>query len=321
MTTAWGLPRSSDGPSIRRQITRASVGTLTVVAIVAALVAAYAFGAGPAVSLWWRVAGDADIVLADGVALSDTPVSASVPVVEPRTFSLVGDLAVLSAPLGGAGRIASTRAELVELAPWYAPGPGDLAQSLDAPVAVLGTGVLALDPSEDGAPGWILFRGGPDAPVAATPAARERLMRDIQRAWGIGGSLPGDAVVEFVHADGASAGNATYTANVVPAGCRECRVTTSDLFLFDSSGRLLIASVGTVRLVGSRTQQMTSPAQAFDDLRHHRGDPYLEVSGAAVHSARLTAGDIAGAWPLPYWEFFDADGGWVATVPADPAYL
>lgn len=313
MSMAWGAPHLTDGPSVRHQVVRATVGTFTVVAVVAALIAAFVYGAGPAASLWWRIAGDPAVTLADAVVLSDVPPTTTVPVVAARVWSLDQDLAALSAPLGGGdASVVTSSEELAALAPYFASGSGLPDQRLAEPVAVLPSGVLTVVPAFEGWNGHVAFHGGPSAPVAVTQQAQAALALELVTTWGLG-DLEGTgfaarAVLSPRSAQEPSDGSASYGIEITGTSCVECVITSYDQVSFDAQGRLTFAVVETGQVTGTAPVEVPSAAQAFDDLRHHRGEAYLGDPTVPVVEARLSVAETGTPNSVPQWLFYDASG-------------
>jgi hypothetical protein len=309
---AWGAPHLTDGPSVRRQIVRATVGTLSVVAVVAVAALAYVYGAGPAVSVWWRVAGDSAVTLGEGVVLADVPPTTTAPVVSTRGWALDHDLAALAAPLGGGGRVVTLQSQLDALAPYYGIGPGIPAEVLEQPVAVLPGGVLRVDPAIDGWNGLVAFHGGPDAPVVATEEARSAFVLALVKAWGIGDlrgtGFEARVVPSMWSSSTPDDGSFSYGIEITGTACPDCVITSYDRVSFDAQGRLTSALIASARVTGSSPVVVPSAAQAFDDLRHHRSGGYVGEVTSPFVGAQLALGETGTPYSVPQWLFYDASG-------------
>jgi hypothetical protein len=317
---AWGAPHLTDGPSVRRQIVRATVGTLTVIAVIGGLVALVVNGARPAAAVWWSAFGDRDVFLGDGVVLSDRAPVTSVPLITARSWELSRDLATVAAPLCGGGVPVTSTAELRRLAPWFEVGDG-MDGSLAAPTAVLPAGVLQLSPSVLGAATGVRFMGGPDAPVASTPAQREALVLALEKAWGVGSSAGARlTVAPYVWPTPTDRG-ATYGVRVGLAECPMCDIQTYDNVTFGADGRLMRAQFVAAEVTGSRPQQLLGAGQVFDDVRRHREDWYVETGGNPITAARLLVADVFTPEGIVLWQYELSDGAVVAIYPADPAFI
>ena len=295
-------------PSVGRQVTRASMGTVAVLVALALGYALVVAGWPHAVSAWWRVAGDSSASLADGVALDTAAPRAVAPVRAPATLSFGRDAAALAAPLGG-GRLipVASRAQVEAVAPYGLDALGARSDSdLRGSTVVLAAGLLTFDAAFPGGeyPGAIRFSGGPHAPVATTAAQQQALVARLVAAWS---SAVGSTEVTAVRARRVGDGDRpVWTADLRLRGCSACVVTGLTIASFESDGRLLYASMPTVAITGTRPIEAASAASAFDDAVHHRGDAWV-AADAPVTQASLVVGDLGADQPAR-WEFTAADG-------------
>lgn len=317
MSTALGTPHA--GPGVARQIVRAAVGTLTVVAVLVGATALVVNGARPAAGMWWSVVGDRDVFVGEGVVLPETAPVTSVPAMTARAWSLADDLAAITAPLGGSAQLVSTRAQLAAAAPWFEEGDGLDARPLQAPTAVLPAGVLRLMPGVMGPTSTVLFAGGPDAPVATTAEAQKALVVELEKAWGVGGS--GGLLVTPYRWDTESDLSSLYSVRLTLPDCSICDVVTYDNVAFDADGRLMRAQFYAMEITGARPLELLGAAQVFEDIRHHRGDWYVETGGNPIMGARLQVADVTVPEGIVTWQFEDGNGSVVAMYPADPEFI
>lgn len=317
MSMAWGAPHLSDHPSVTRQIVRATVGTFTVLAVLGALLAAYLYGGGPATSLWWRIAGDSDVVLADGVVLPDAPPAAVTPTMTVSSTTMSAGLDALAAPFGGDPVVVTTSAEMRTLAPYLDPSMWGDRATLVVPLAVTPSGVLRIEPATDGLAGSVRLWASPEAPVAVTAAEQSALVARLSDAvLAAGGSTV--AVTSLPTRVPTSGAGALWTVELGLPGCDVCRVSTWDVVTFDSSGRLTNASLTLAAITGLTPITVPSAQQAFDDARHHRGDAGVWMQGAPVGTATLTVADLGSFQPFTMWNLVDTSGLAVGQVPVAP---
>jgi hypothetical protein len=313
VSTALGPAPLVDGPSITRQVVRASVGTLTVVAILAGLLAAAVYGRDAAVMLWWRVAGDSAVTVADGASFSETPPAAVTPTIVASSPSLD----TLAAAFGGDAVVVTTAAELRARAPYAPEGlTGDRAD-LVVPLAVTPAGVLRIEPGVDAMAGSVRLWAGPDAPVAVSEDEQSALIARLSRAVLAAGGTTVEVVPVPTRVPTSGPGS-LWTVELGLPGCDVCRVSTWDVVTFDGDSRLTNASLTLAAITGLAPVEAPSAAQALDDARHHRGDASVWMDGAPVGSATLTVGDLGSMQPYTMWNLVDTRGTVVAQVPVLP---
>lgn len=314
MSAALGPSQIASGPSLTRQIVRPTVITLSIVLLGALIYSAAVNGQAFVSSVWWRIAGDPSVVLADGAPLSTTPPQAVTPVLVDRPVSLVGDLDALAAPLGGTAVVLPADVDLLSQAPWANPSLARADGTLARPLALLPTGLLRVDDNPGPIPAAVHFWGGPDAPVAATAVEQKALVARLGEAYAslAGGRVPLTAVPSAMPTEGGAMWQLGYSL----PGCAECRISTYDLVTFDAQGRLVSASLSLVGVERTEPLAVSSPLQAFEDARHHVGDGFAAGWGGPVTSATLTVADIEVPQQQPYWTLLDAGGYPVAQTPA-----
>lgn len=317
MSMAWGAPHLSDSPSVARQVVRATVGTFSVLAVLGALLAAYLYGGGAASALWWRVAGDADVVLADGVVLPDAPPAAVTPTMSVSTATLATGLDALAAPFGGDPVVVTTSAEARALAPYLDPSMWGDRATLVVPLAVTPAGVLRIEPATDGMAGSVRLWAGPEAPVAVTAAEQSALVARLSEGV-LAASGSTVAVTSLPTLVPTSGSGALWTVELGLPGCDVCRVSTWDVVTFDRNGRLTNASLTLAAITGLAPITVPSAQQAFDDARHHRGDASVWMQGAPVGAATLTVADLGSLQPFTMWNLVDTSGQAVGQVPVPP---
>ena len=314
VSTALGSAPVVDGPSITRQVVRASVGTLTVVALLAALLAAAVYGRDAAVLLWWRVAGDSAVTLAEGTSFSETPPAAVAPTIVAASPSL-DDLA---AAFGGDAVVVTTSAELRARAPYAPEGLTGERADLVVPLAVTPAGVLRIEPGVDALAGSVRLWAGPAAPVAVTEAEQSAVIARLSQAVLAAGGTTVE-VTPIPTLVPTSGPGSLWTVELGVPGCDVCRVSTWDVVTFDGDGRLTHASFTLAAITGLAPVEAPSAAQAFDDARHHRGVTTVWMDGAPIGSATLTVADLGSLQPFTVWNFLDTRGVVVAQVPVLPA--
>lgn len=313
MSTAVGTGLH-DGPSVLRQVVRASLGTFTVLAVIGALVAAVVYGRDTAVSVWWRVAGDSSVTAADGATFSEVATAAVAPVMSGSTASFDTALDELAAPFGGDAVLVRTAAALRAEAPYVDPSMAGDRADLVVPMAVTPAGVLRIFPGSEAMSGSLHLWGGPEAPVAVGEAAQSELVaRLTSDVLAVAGTTVEVAVLPTQVPT--SGPGTMWSVELGLPGCDVCRVWTSNLATFSEDGRLTNASFALAAITGLTPVTAPSASQALDDARHHRGASTVWMNGAPIGSATLTVGDLATQQTFTAWNLIDTRGAVVAQVP------
>ena len=298
-----------DVPSIPKQILRATLGTFSVLlalALVAGVVASWS-----TIEVYlWRVVGDPNIVLADGVTLSDQAQDVAVPQTARRSWAPSEDVARIAAVTGKPVR-ALTTAQVAALTGITWPTGSD--NGLRRYATPLGV-VIVNDPFWQSAtgttiPGQISLYGTADSPRQASATAQMALLRKLVDGWGAG-AAPAAAgthvVVERAHLPDRYTGY--FGARVATDGASTPYGSAGMAFWSGTDGRLQSAHVILVGVRATPTLRVVSPAAAFDQLRHHADT----ASGDAqtVSAARLEVGDYVGGTSdqVAMWTFLDAAG-------------
>lgn len=305
-------------PTVLRQVVRATVGTLSVVLVLALVAVGAVYGGAPASELWAKALGDPGITLADGATLSDERPTADVPLIREKRWNLddPASLAAFTAPLGGVTKRALTlreadtwRAELEGGAPTEGLVDGPVA----SPVILTPAGLVELW-QYDGAPDTIVLTGttGDGALRGATPSQRESLALELVAAWSGPSTIP--LAVEERTA-GSSAAVQVVRSGEESAGVGQPFVA----FLHFRDGRLWSAMVSAVSASGSESRTLLSPAEAFDAVRHHRAGVVARADYVPVVRAELTY-DLSStdSGVAAFWTFYGADGDAAWIAPADP---
>jgi len=310
------------GPSVKQQITRATAGTLATVAVLAVAALAFVYGAGPAVSLWWRIAGDPDLVLAEGFELPSEPPAAASLVWSAPTTTLEESLDVYAGPLGG-GTLVRSAAELEALAPYA----GDEIPGEDfrlGHVAVTPIGVLRLLEYGGGDTRLQLY-GDPRGPLFATDQQQADLVARIGSAWlAAAGSTLAVPVVPWREP---AMPDTEWVAGVQVPGCDVCFADAFNVVRFDESGRVAFAVMQLIAVVGTQPLEVVSAAEAFDAARHRRDGADAYAEGGPITSSRLKVGDLynvvvtdeglrTASGAQAYWSFENAEGTSYAAAPA-----
>lgn len=320
-STTLADPAAKPAPSVRQQIIRATAGTLGAALALGLVVAVYSYsGPTPLAQFWWRVAGDPDVVLAEGVVLPDQPPAAVEPVVAGPEGGISDAVRELGPVLGGPAVLTSAKAGLLAQAP-FAEGLVVMEpETLRAPVAVASWGALRIDPWTPDSIARVWLVGSPDAPRARTLDDQRALVTALVKA-----SLTAAGTTAAVSVDAIPlpSDGGLWTIELVMPGCDVCRVWTSGLVAFAADGRLRTASLPFVAITGVRPIAVPSALEAFEAVRHHRGDGYVEPLGAPITSAELVVADIGsvvtdGAGtpvPMRTWQLLDENGVVIGAVP------
>ncbi|MGE0817189.1 MAG: hypothetical protein AB7O74_00870 [Candidatus Nanopelagicales bacterium] len=318
MSTAAGHLHEDGGPSVARQIVRASVGTLTVVAVLGALAAAAVYGRDTATMLWWRMAGDSAVTLAEGTSFSDEPPAAVAPVMSAGPVSFATSLEELAAPFGGDAVVVTTAAGLRAKAPYAAEELTGDRPDLPVPLAVTPAGVLRVEPAVDSMAGGLRVWGGPGAPVAETESEQAALIARLSSAVLHAGGTTVEVTAIPTRMPTSGPGS-MWSVELGLPGCDVCRVSTWDLVTFDRNGRLANASFTLAAITDLAPIAAPSAAEAFEDARHHRGPTTVWMDGAPIGSATLSVGDLGSLQPFTAWNLLDTRGTVVAQVPVSDA--
>jgi len=296
-------------PSVPRQVLRATLGTFAVllaVALVGGVVASW----DRVCVQWYRVAGDPNIVLADGVTLADQASEVAVPQTVRRSWTPSQDVARIAAVTGSPVRNLTSAQAAILTGITYQPGTGADLRQYSTPLGV----VVVSDPfwhsaSDATIPGQISLYGTAGSPRQMSEAAQKALLQKLVDGWGAGATpaVPGThAVVEDAPLPDQYHGY--YGARVATAGASTPYGSAGMAFWSSTPGRLTVAHVVLVGVRATPTVRVVSPASAFDQLRHHADT--ATGDGQTVAAARLEVGDFLGITSDQYamWTFLDAAG-------------
>jgi hypothetical protein len=299
MSSSISVPPVPD--SVLSQIVRAGSRTLGAVAVVALLVLGVVYGAAPASDAWARVAGDPDLVLADGVRLSSEPASITVPTLRP--LGIDEARAALASALGGPVELlpdaAAAAARYPDQVDLIRSWPVSGSESLLATPA--GPAFLSVDPTRG------LRVAVPEVDPTwhrVAPGQQEEFARSLVAAAGAPGgvSASGDPYVPTLITDGTGAAVVLLEDPTwLPTGIGD-RVDVA------ADGRVTSIMLYLHRAEGSREVGAVAAAEAWDRLRHHDGLWSAWGETPPVHVARL-ASDADGR---PWWLFLDESGMTVA---------
>jgi hypothetical protein len=288
-------------PPVQDQVVRAGGRTVGAIAVVALLELGVVYGASPASDAWARVAGDPDLVLADGVRLSSEPASITVPTVRP--LGVDEARAALTSALGGSVELLPDAAAAVARYPdqvslirsWSGAGTESILATPAGPAFLSVDSIRGLRvsvPEVD--PAW----------RRVVPGQHEEFVRSLVAVAG----APG----------GVSTSGASYVPTLITDGTGAAVVLLQDPTWLPSGigDRVDVAADGRVtsiflylhRVVGSREVGAVAAAEAWDRLRHHDGLWSAWGETPPVHAARL-ASDVDGR---PWWLFLDETGMTVA---------
>jgi hypothetical protein len=297
MSSSISVPPVQD--SVLSQVVRAGGRTVGAIAVVALLVLGVVYGAAPASDAWARVAGDPDLVLADGVTLSSAPESIEVPRIQALTGSEAA--AALAPALGGPVEVLTASAAAARY-PDQADGIREWSSWASEGFLATPAGLAYL--SEDPTRGLRLMLPRVEQAWQVEQPDREAYTRALLGAVGAPGasSVSGVPHLATLITDGTGASSVQLEdATAMPTGF-------GDRVAFDADGRVTRLDLFLHRVIGSREVPAVSAAEAWDRMRHHSGEWYAGNDGPPVHSSRLVS-DTAG---VPWWVFLDADGQLVA---------
>lgn len=321
MTISVG--QTSTTPSVARQVARATVATLAVVAV-AALGVQVATNTAAIAGVWWRVAGDRDIRLADGVVLPHGPLTVDVPLLAAAPWRASDDVARLAAVTGQPVRpITAAESEVLThgalpAATWRTDT--DRRYATPAGVVVVSDGVPTTT-SSDGStvmgagPSLTLFTAGATSPQVLPSDPAAALTRLVE-AWGVGAGAPPGMTVTSFRVPQAHQVVAAYLATP------EVHVSGLDaaMAVLDPQGRLVRAQIELRRVAGTRPMRVVGADVAFEQVRHHQVDSVVGPATVTGASLEADSGDPAApgsAVPTLYWAFSTADG-MGAWAPAQP---
>jgi len=298
-----------DVPSVPKQILRASLGTFSVLLALALVAGVVASWSTIEVHLW-RVVGDPNVVLADGVTLSDEPQDVAVPQTARRSWAPSEDVARIAAVTGYPVRaLTSTQAERLTGFVYPAGSDADL-RRYGTPLGVLAiSDPFAPAATDTTVPGQITLYGTADSPRQTSVAAQTALLQKLVDGWGAGATpaVPGTRVV-VEKAPLPDNYKGYYGARVATAGATTAYGSAGLAFWSATDGRLQAAHVILVRVRSTPVVHVVSPASAFDWLRHHADEAF--GGEQAVSSARLEGGDYFGinSDQVAMWTFLDQAG-------------
>ena len=296
-------------PSIPKQILRATLGTFSVLLALALVGGVIASRDTIEVRLW-RVVGDPNVVLADGLTLSDQPQDVVVPQTARRSWAPAEDVVRIEAVTGKPVRLlTAAQASAMTGSAWPSSTDGGL-RGYATPLGV----VVINDPfrpteTDTTIPGQVSLYGTAAAPRQATTAEQVALFQKLVDSWGAGASpaVPGThAVVDAAGLPGQPQG--AYGARVATAGASTSYASVGSAFWPATSGQLAVAHVILVAVRATPTVRVVSPASAFDQLRHHADTTAGDAQ--TVSATRLEVGDYFGinTDEFALWTFLDATG-------------
>ena len=298
-----------DVPSIPKQILRATLGTFSVLLALALVGGVIASWSTIEVHLW-RVVGDPNVVLADGVTLSDQPQDVVAPQTARRSWAPAEDVARIQAVTGKPVRLltaaqASTLTGIV-----WPPSTDNGPRQYATPLGV----VIISDPFQQTAtdttiPGQISLYGTAASPRQTTAGEQVALFQKLLDGWGAGASpaVSGTrAIVDAAALPGQPQG--VYGARVATADASTSYASVGSAFWPGTSGQLAVAHVILVGVRATPTVRVVSPASAFDQLRHHADTTAGDAQ--TVSATRLEVGDYFGinTDEFALWTFLDATG-------------
>jgi hypothetical protein len=296
-------------PSIPSQVLRAMLGTFAVV-LVLALVGGVVASWDRVSVQWYRVAGDPNIVLADGVTLSDQASHVAVPQTVRRSWTPSQDHARIAAVTGSPVRNLTSAQAAILTGITFPPGTGTDLRQYSTPLGV----VVVSDPfwrsaTDATIPGQISLYGTAGSPRQTTAAAQKAFLQRLVDGWGAGATpaVPGTyAVVEDAPLPDQYHGY--YGVRVATAGASTPYGSAGMAFWSSTPGRLSVAHVLLVGVRATPAVRVVSPASAFDQLRHHADS--ATGDGQTVAAARLEVGDSFGinGDQCAMWAFLDAAG-------------
>lgn len=271
-------------PSVTVQIARGALAA-GVLVLVAILVTAATTGRQPwAGERWAQLFGDPQMTLAPGVVPPDAAATSSIVTVDPGVLHLGTSTVALERAFGSPVR--------------------ELPREADAPAAYhrystpIGTVSFLLAPA--GQTTVIVVRGGSQAPVATTAAARRAVIERISRGIGFTAAGAPAGVSLALREQHRDLGGTVVQVSMTSGGhLVGYGAVGPEQYAFDAQGRFVNALMSGAPAVSVESADVPSAASAWDDLRHHRATadggwgPITATEFDVVAGTRIVGGDLS----------------------------
>lgn len=271
---------ATHGPSVGRQVVRAAVATLSALAVLG-LVAVGIADAGRIHELWYHVAGDPAVRLADGVTLSTSARDVAVPVLQPTAWSAAESSARLADVTGEPVRRISVAQARTALGEDSVAAGATTQEAFSTPLGVVV--VNESDTTVSGPQTGSILLVAPRTGPRLGAAQQQALMRLMAVRW----ALQSTAASPDFGVRVEQVGSPSTLAAALVVGDVALDPGSAGWAQFDGQGRLLSAHILVQRIVGVTTMHVMSPAAAFDAVRHHAEG--TQAPGSPVVGVELDA--------------------------------